>query len=133
MHKKHLVAVGEAVPVVHGLGRPHDRKHDVAVAHEGNPAVDRVAASGNRQRTQVTRPQPFLLFVFDLHLAVYTHLADRGRRPQVVEDRLDAGKTVDAHQLLVVEGAVAFAELHVPFVGQLAQLVVIRHGVTSFR
>ena len=131
MDEDAVITMGEAIPVGHGLRRPDHRQDDLVVAHDRHPAGHGITTFGNRSRAKVTWPQMTAIFEFQRRIAKHLDLPQLSRRPQVVENRLDAGKAVNAHQLFVVERAVRLAELDVPFVGQLSQFVVVGHGRSS--
>jgi hypothetical protein len=59
-------------------------------------------------------------FVGDFNLSLDADALDAGWRPYMVENGLDAGKTVNAHYLFMIKVAVWLAELGMPLVGQFA-------------
>ena len=59
---------------------------------------------------------------FPLH-----NLSHLGGRPEVIQQRLNAGKPMYANQFFVVQRTVGLSKLGVPFVGNFAQGIVVAH------
>ena len=131
VNEDQLVAVRIAVPVVHRLHRSHDRDAQVRVGQQRHPAPDGVAGRPDARRPYQPVPQRALWLVAQLVPVGGEDAFDLGRRPDVIEERLDAGEAMDAHHLLVVQGAVGLPELRVALVRHLAAPDVVAHDAAA--
>src|SRR5205085_9620908 len=119
-HKVQLVRVGVTEAVVHTLDRPHDRKGDVLVEEQCAATTDRVAVRLGANRVKQVVAVYRLVPDLTLQRWLRKHALHAGGRIQSVDERGSAGEALGAEQLLVVQSAVRFAELRMPFMRNAA-------------
>lgn len=133
VHEPDLVGLGVAIEKVHALRRARHAEGDVVVAEKGPARRDRIAAVGHAFGGERAVADGAEGGVFDGLRLHELCLHDPRRQEVMVEDGLDAVKSLQAHQLLAVERAVGLAELGVPLVGDLAETVVVAHEENAGR
>ena len=126
--EQHLVGLGILVEVIlHRLLWSCHSDRTIVVDEKDLAAVEEVCLRSNIE----TEVGP----VFDIdigdHLGAYidafTNRFYQGRRIEVIDVRVDIGKSLGTDQFFRIEGAIRLPELRMALMWDLAQLIIMRH------
>ena len=129
--KPDLVGLAVPVKIAHALGGVAGAQNHVLVSKQGAARRHGIAPGGEIGCGESAVFERAKLDVFDFGRAEIFHFEHTRWKEMVVEDGLDAGKTLQTHHFFTVEIAIRFAKLDVAFGGNLSEFVVKGHRETS--
>jgi hypothetical protein len=127
VHPPCLVGLGVAIEVVHAAGGTGDAKRDIAVAEQWNSGRHRIRTRGSIRRLEGPMLNWSEINNLRLDRTKILGLHNPRGKEMVIEQRLDAGETLQTHEFFTKELAVRLSELCMPLVGDLPQSVIERH------